>query len=645
MSKALISIMLALLSCAAQAATDVRTTALDGKSGLSKPISLYLRAASLREVLDKIQSETGVKLRPERDIAEDKVTISVKDKPAREVLRAITHCFNLCWEEAEVADTTCLKLFTDRDFTSAIRRRNYDDYAAILGQFDKEMQAHADVVRSGIPYQAPARSSVGMKNNDEYWRLTRRQQISHSDMLSAMVLQYLKLSDMQKKPLFEGQEISLPKEAICQEAKEKFSGASEFRYWVDPSLAGYLLYGSNVTRSDVDGPHLFAVAVFDDDRYDKEIQSACDILAKDAALDKELPVRKQPEKAAPPQPAAVSTDAPTEKLFRLSQQAVVPNPGAGSAATPTTMSDFLLPIAEDAGIPLVAQYISEYADPQVPTPPPAGKILARLCQLCKQHKFTISRDGDFLLVKSMVWHRLRDREVPETKIKRWQQAFTGLPFPTWDAAVEMGASPWGWIRDIIANQRYWFGSDYLMLLAGSEYQLKLCASLSAAEQNALWRGVEIPIAGMRPEQLHLFMQAFESKAKPTYAKAKDSSWPRKAGISLAGPELLEEALYAVADMRGLGMCRTDSLVPDGAVQIRNDLPPDQQQEQYNRDRRKWVEQNIGSVAKDACRRLAAEHPEIPPKNITIYALYRLLIELHLGEDSNGTSWVYSIRVK
>lgn len=644
MTKALISIMLALLSCAAQAATDVRTMALDGKSGLSKPISLYLRAASLREVLDKVQAETGVKLRPERDVAEDKVSISVKDKPARDVLRAIAHCFNLCWEEAEVADTTCLKLFTDRDFTSAMRQRNYDDYAAILGQFGKEMQEHADVVRSGVPYRAPAYGSVVMKNDDEYFRLTRRQEISRSDTLSAMVLQYLKLSDLQKKPLFEGQDISLPKEALCQEAKDKFPSASEFRYWVDPSLAGYLLHASSIRKTDEDGPYLLATAVFDDDRYDKEIQSACDILAKDAALDKELPVRKQPEKAASPPPPAASTDAPKEELFNPTPQAQVPNPGGGSAATPTTMSDFLLPIAEDAGIPLVAQYISEYADPQVPAPPPAGKILARLCQLCKQHKFTIARDGDFLLVKSMVWHRLRDREVPEAKIKRWQQAFTGLPFPTWDAAVEMGASPWGWIRDIIANERYWFGSEYLMLLAGSEYHLKLCASLTAAEQNALWRGGEIPIAGMRPEQLHLFMQAFESKAKPTYAKAKDPSWPRKAGISLASPELFNEALCAVADMRSLGMCSTNSLVPDNAVQIGENLPPDQEQQRYNQERRKWVEQNIGSVAKDACRRLAAEHPEISPRKIAIYALYRLLIKLRIGEDSNDASWVYSIRV-
>ena len=54
---------------------DERTAVLDDEKRLDKPITLALRAASLKEVLASVERETGVHLLVQRDIAEDKVTI------------------------------------------------------------------------------------------------------------------------------------------------------------------------------------------------------------------------------------------------------------------------------------------------------------------------------------------------------------------------------------------------------------------------------------------------------------------------------------------------------------------------------------------------------------------------------------------
>lgn len=123
--------ILALLAGTAYAQSDLRTMALKTKPGLEKTITLSMRAASLREVLDKVEAQTGVKLRPERDIAEDKATICVKDKPARDVLRAIAKCFNLGWAETEVGGAMCLTLYMDKESRKAMDQRMNDDYAAI----------------------------------------------------------------------------------------------------------------------------------------------------------------------------------------------------------------------------------------------------------------------------------------------------------------------------------------------------------------------------------------------------------------------------------------------------------------------------------------------------------------------------------
>ena len=647
MHRTLLSIVLAALSCSAFAGEDPRTAALDGVPGLDKPITLSLRAASIREVLDKVEAETGARLRPEREIAEDKASIWVKDRPARDVLRALAHCFNLCWTESEVGSSRFLRLYMDRKTQAELRQRHYDDYLAVLDQFDKQLQVTADMVRSGQTYEAP-RSAVNIPR-DELDRLWLRERVTRSNYLGAMVLQYLKLSELQQKDLFEGKVVTVSGGAIAEEAKDKYPEATSFSFWIERSLAGYLLQGSVQPVLQPWDWTLITTALFDDARYDKVIQSANEALAKDPALGKELPATKTDEKApaAPtPESAPKATEIVSHLMYMpMSVTSAVPRPGEGSGATPATMSDGLLPIAEAAGIPVVAQYLSEYAGADAPKSPSTGvKAAQRLAELSQLHKFAVERDGDFLLAKSLLWHRLSDREVPEETIKRWQKTITGLRFPTFDVGVEMGSMSWGQVRGIINNSRYWFGASNLAMLAQCEYALKLYATLTPAQRQALSRGGEIPASTLKPEQQRIFIQAFEVWARPSYAKAQDPGWPRTAALSLTDSGWSGGMLLAVSGMRNVGLANLSfGQTEQYAVPPETPLTPEQRQELRERLQRQ-AEQEIPGLVRTFAEQVAKDHPEISQKSIEIYAERTVEFRLRLGEDDHTSPLAYASNV-
>jgi len=632
--------------------SDPRISALDTEPGLEKRITLSLRAASIKELLAHVQGETGVRLRAAREIQEDKASIWVEERPARDVLRALAHCFNLRWSEREVSDITYLRLWMDRDSLDDLRMRQYEDYTAITHQFDAELQAAAEFIRSGVQYEAPPYDKDLYPNRDEYDRLVRHQRATRSPEFAAMILQCLELSDSQRRDLFEGKDVEVSGTAIAQKAAEKFPEATSFRYWVDQSLGGYLLYCSSYA--------LLATALFDDSRYRKIVQSANDKLLQDPKLDRELPVPKpeRESKPAPDIPAPPAQMAPeeSEAMARARElldilQSGVPRPGEGSAATPATMSDGLLPIAEAAEIPAVAQYVSEYAGAEAllgggavqPQAGVGGKVAQRLADICNRHLFTVERDGDFLLAKCMLWHRLRGRELPEETIKRWQRQITGLPLPTFSVAVEMGGTTWERVRGIIANGRYWFGTPSLQIIAQDEHALKLYASLTSKQRGMLNQGMTIPVFTLKPEQQHLFMQVHERNARPTYKDAQGLNWPAHAALSLKDQGVAAGIVFAAAGMRSLGYEEVISLAEAEAMVTASDLTPEELREIRERLRQQ-IETELSDKAKAFARRMADAHPEIPPKTIEIYAIRLLAFGTTIGDSDGGSYLPHAVKV-
>ena len=618
--KTILCLMLVLVFAVSLAA-DERTEALDGERKLDKLITLSLRAASLKEVLATIEQTTGAHLLLQREIAEDKATVYAKDQPAREVLRALAHCFNLCWSPSTTSEKQYLRLWMDRKYLASMYHREYQDYLSIVDQYEKELRATAECVRAedyNPPYELMAK--IEKENVPEYHRLDRRAMAARNPNIGAMVLQYLALSDKQKEQLHAGDYVVVSGAQISPEALKKWPEAQAFGYTTDRSASGYMLR-CGVKPGKVGGTFLISSAYFDNTPYEKEAELTAKQLIADAALDKDLPLGW---KAAP--------------------EAVI-HPGEGSDTVPGTMSDGMLELAQAANIPIVAQYVSEYsgANPNwetgktmLPTST-ARKVGERLAELVRQHTFTIVRDGNFLLGRSLLWHRQRLREVPEAKIRAWQKNACGLPAPTFDAYVDMASMRWEQVRGTIENTRYWFGPQWLIYLARCEYALRIYGALTSEQKQWLTSGAELPVSALTPDQQVCFMSGFEVREKPTFENATERNWPQTASISLRDGGYDSLTLSAAAGMQALGQISPEQ----GALQIPKDTPPEDVQKVAD----KLIDGLFGPLQSKLLAQVAKDHPEVPARNVSVYCLRDFVFTLKLGEHSRKCELVCAVKIK
>lgn len=638
----LVSVVLAVVAPSLFAAeVDGRIVALDGTPALSKPITLTMRAAALKEVLAKIQELTGAQLRPSRDVAEDKATIRVKDRPAREVLGELAKCFDLCWSSKDQDGKPYLYLWMDRRSLQNMEQRTYEDYVAIFQQFDSQMQTTATYVQSGERYQIGEAERQSM-SRDDLDRAGLREQATTSIEMAAAVLQYLKLTSQQRKDLLSGQHVNVPTASISPDALEKWPDAKSFDYWVDASLGGYLLKCGR--RPDNGITRLLATAVFDDARYDKIINAANEAIKKDQSLDKDLPT---PKAAASSTDSTAATAQPTTDPRPVGQPLLDakwyanPNPGEGSAALPATMSDGLLEVAEALDLQFVAQYVSEYNGlvlngyMHAAAPSKAKKAAERIAELSLLHKFTVERDGECLLAKSMVWHRLRSREIPEASIKKWQREITGLNEPTFGVASEMAALGWGQLRGAMNNQEPWFGYMNLTQLAQAEYGIRLYGSLNAEQRKLADSAQEVPCASMSKSQLLAFMQGFELREQPTYEQATDPNWVADASFSIeVMPD--EFLLIAVSGMRRLGSVEVILQIPQN--------PDGSTDQNMTREQRQAQQQaQADEAAKKLLAAVCAKHPEIKPSAIGIYGSQVIDFKFKLAKQTRIQTMTYSVK--
>jgi len=608
-----------LLLLAFAAIADERTVALDGELKLSKTVTLSLRAASLKEVLASVEKATGVHLLVQREIAEDKATVCVKDQPASEVLRALAHCFNLCWSPSPSSEKQYLRLWMDRGYLASMHHREYQDYLSLVGQFDKELKATAEYARAGTEFvfDDAAMAKLYTENRPEYVRQGKRRDISRHNSCSAMVLQFLALSDKQKESLYAGNHVTASGAEICADALKRWPDAKSFDYAIDRTTSGFILRCAGRPGA---GTYSISSAYFDNSPYNKEADLAAKQILADPALDKDVP--------APDPNADVSIHL-----------------GEGSCAVPATMSDGLLEMAKKTNTPIVAQYVSEYNgantdwDKGTVSYPAstAKKVGERLAELGKQHVFTVSRDGEFLLGKSLLWHRLRSRELPEASIRSWQKEFCGLPVPTFNAFVDMGPLRWEQIRGIIDNCRFWFGPQRMLPLAECEYALKIYGTLTTDQKQWLASGTEFPASALTPDQQMIFMSGFEAREKPTFENAADQNWPDTASFQLRDAGFAAAMLFAVAKMRPVGDISPD----EGALKV----PEGTAQEDAVKILNKQIEALLPSLKAKLLAKVANDHPEIAAKDVSLYFIPVCEFVFKVGDQSRRRNLMYCERLR
>ena len=92
MSRLAMSLLVVLLAQLSYAAGDAR---------LDKPVTLAVKGEALADILPLIEKQTGVRLKVAHDIADQKATIFVDDKPLKEVMAGLKTVFGFTWSYSD----------------------------------------------------------------------------------------------------------------------------------------------------------------------------------------------------------------------------------------------------------------------------------------------------------------------------------------------------------------------------------------------------------------------------------------------------------------------------------------------------------------------------------------------------------------
>src|SRR5207244_1180457 len=125
---------------AVAATKETQGHALDAR--LLRKVTLQEKGVALSDFCAEMQAQTGVELSASRAVADEKVTVFVKDRPARDVMREVARLFGDFWSRSGSAGK--YRYLLDQDLKSQLAEeelRNGDQHAALLA-LDAEMQKY-----------------------------------------------------------------------------------------------------------------------------------------------------------------------------------------------------------------------------------------------------------------------------------------------------------------------------------------------------------------------------------------------------------------------------------------------------------------------------------------------------------------------
>ncbi|MCC2670887.1 MAG: hypothetical protein K0Q72_3358, partial [Armatimonadetes bacterium] len=133
---------------------------------LFKKVTLGLKGASLLELCEVLQKETGVRFQPARITADEKVTVFVTDRPTRDVMRQVARLFGFVWARSGESGAYRYELVqTLRAQLTEEEMRQQDQNGALLA-LDARMQADAALLDLPLT-ELKARAKEGPQSERE----------------------------------------------------------------------------------------------------------------------------------------------------------------------------------------------------------------------------------------------------------------------------------------------------------------------------------------------------------------------------------------------------------------------------------------------------------------------------------------------
>ena len=135
-------LQMAMLAVLAHACSAV---SLEEDSNLDKPITLSLKGQALSDICQTISSSTGVKIRASKDVADQKATILITNKPLRDVISALANVFEYKWSVEDVDNARSYTLIYPEDKRRSDESKRKDTVEKAFVEIDKQIGAMAQL--------------------------------------------------------------------------------------------------------------------------------------------------------------------------------------------------------------------------------------------------------------------------------------------------------------------------------------------------------------------------------------------------------------------------------------------------------------------------------------------------------------------
>jgi len=539
---------------------------------LQREVTLHVKAASLEELCAELKEQTRVDLSATAGVRDEKVTVLVKDMPARNVLRAVARLFGYVWARSgEDGEYRYALTQTLSDRLAEEELRNRDTRAALvalddqLARFAPLSGLSREELKRRLPGASPEEKkqielllkSTGWGGLQVYSRLVPRDLVQ---LRTGREVQFgikggqpdYQLPPAWEQPLLEGMRMTLP-------GPDGFFNPAQ-------KLGAYPIVGLKLNRSELGRMTLESSAfVFwrGDEGVDQGV-GTIDVLATaqspsvaaphnaelnralrgQAPFTRTVSIRPKPScpRSEPRSPQALAALTAEERARVLAaEEREAQDPQDGDVPAPhVTTADVWEAVHEATGMPVIADsYMRLY--PQTRTVRERTPLFEALNGLGDTLGLRWKQDGGVLLGRSTSYFWDKLKEVPNRSLKRWRESAEragGLPLGD---LLSMASSPDEQLDSAVVGQAVrhcWSLPEWRLLRSSQSPTRELARMLAALPPDALQGALsetglscrELPRAAQRqlaelaPSELLNGIPAETVRLRVTYAPSGWKVW-------------------------------------------------------------------------------------------------------------------------
>lgn len=628
---------------------------------LAKPVTLAVKGEALSDVMGMMQEQTGVKLRVERDIADQKVTIFVDEKPLRDVMNGLVTVFGYRWSPETASGNRVYRLWEDEnarrqreDLRQNAYSKAWEQADAIFDYMTQFSQLKADEIKQLVDKLTSEYAEK--KDNETRLKLAAARNLSEDPRSRTIAEYYQTLPDSVQNAIKSGLTVHYdsasqePEWKLPDDVSARIGEATKSKFVV----AGIVRNADGSTRISedqndwkLDGVNLGYSAI---------------ITNESAGLDAAVYIRQKmtvsmPASGQSPPTTSVSETAlsttyslareraqqtDTTSVRRLPRKQdgalvkmkvsfdsadIVKETGmpVSSNGAPANRSDILAILHKKLGLQIISDHYSQWCTWTAEKIRNVEEFLPMFGQMYRaQHEMPSDVDwgwdGQYCYLRSRDASGCDQRETPNRLLRTWQAAYARNGYLGLDELGQISLLSDAQIAALRANVRHLGLGDEIV----TSNLLRVYATLSASQRADAF-GDDVSIARMTPEQRIMV---------GTIAFSSDGRWPLPGSRVIVG-------IY----QNGLRIDKPERAEdnPDAPVTLKMSLTDEQTSEHYEvrADSGPGIRTIQAASPEEAWQKLQSESPNA--KKTDLICIRRKSFAISLAR-AQGTSHSFSTSI-